>query len=54
LLGQKPILTKESMRLSRMNYFYSNEKVKNSLKYTFKPLEESIEWTCHEILREDS
>ncbi|RLD21757.1 MAG: hypothetical protein DRI71_08445 [Bacteroidetes bacterium] len=54
LLGQKPILTKESMRLSKMNYFYSNEKIKKNLNYTFKPLEESIEWTCHEILREDS
>lgn len=53
LLGQKPILTKESMRLSKMNYFYSNEKVKKFLNYEFKPLEESIEWTCNEILREN-
>jgi dihydroflavonol-4-reductase len=53
LLGQKPILTKESMRLSKMNYFYSNEKVKKALNYNFKELDESIEWTCNEILREN-
>ena len=53
MLGQKPILTKESMRLSKMNYYYSNEKVKKFLNYDFRQLEESIEWTCSEILREN-
>jgi nucleoside-diphosphate-sugar epimerase len=52
LLRQKAILTRESMRLSKMNYFYSNQKVKETLNYEFKSLEESIKWTCQEILKE--
>ena len=51
LLWQKSIITKESVRLSKMNYFFSNKKLINTLNYEFKTLEESISWTCSEIIK---
>jgi nucleoside-diphosphate-sugar epimerase len=49
LLGIKSIITKESIRMSKMSFFYSNKKIISTLNYKFKTLEESITWTCEEI-----
>jgi len=53
LLRKKSIITRESIRLSKMNYFYSNEKLKKTLNYEFKTLEESVVWTCSEIMKQN-
>jgi nucleoside-diphosphate-sugar epimerase len=52
LTGKRSIITRESMRLSKMTYSYSNQKLKDALNYKFKTLEESISWTCEEILKQ--
>jgi len=49
LFGQKAIITKESIRMSRMSFFYSNRKVVDALNYSFRTLDDSIAWTCEEI-----
>ncbi len=54
LTGIKPIVTRESIRLSQMNYLFANNKVRTALDYTFIPLEESIAWTCGEIRKENN
>ncbi len=54
LLGTRAIVTRESIRLSRMNYLFSNRKVCTALNYSFIPLEESIAWTCEEIIKENN
>lgn len=51
LLRKKSLITRESIRLSKMNYLFSNEKLKKTLNYEFKTLEESIDWTCSEIMK---
>lgn len=49
LFGTKAIITKESIRMSRMSFFYSNQKVVDRLNYSFRTLNDSIAWTCEEI-----
>ena len=51
LLRQKSVITRESIHLSKMNYFFSNQKLKEELNFEFKSLEDSIAWTCSEILK---
>ena len=51
LLNKKSIITRESIHLSKMNYFFSNQKLKKELNFEFKSLEDSIAWTCLEILK---
>ena len=53
LLRRKSVITRESIRLSKMNYFFSNQKLKRTLNYEFMSLEESVGWTCSEILKQD-
>ena len=53
LLRKKSIITRESIRLSKMNYFFSNQKLKEKLNYEFKTLEDSVAWTCSEIIKQN-
>lgn len=53
LLRKRSIITRESIRLSKMNYFFSNQKLKEKLNYEFKTLEDSISWTCSEIIKQN-
>ena len=49
ITAQKSILTKESLMLSKMSFFYSNEKIIRELDYKFRDLEEAVSWTCNEL-----
>jgi dihydroflavonol-4-reductase len=51
LTGSKPLITKETAGLSRSNVHYSNEKIKNLLNYSFIPFEETVAWTCEQLLQ---
>jgi dihydroflavonol-4-reductase len=53
LLRKKSVITRESIRLSKMNYLFSNQKLKRTLNYEFMSLEESVSWTCSEIIKQD-
>ena len=53
LLRKKSIITRESIRLSKMNYYFSNQKLKEKLNYEFKTLEDSVAWTCSEIIKQN-
>ena len=46
---QKSIITKESLRLSKMSFMFSNDKITRDMQYTFRTLEESVAWTCQEL-----
>ncbi|MCU0429907.1 MAG: NAD-dependent epimerase/dehydratase family protein [Cytophagaceae bacterium] len=47
---REPMITKESVRLGRRPYFYSSEKIKKTLQYTFFDRKATIEWSCQELL----
>jgi dihydroflavonol-4-reductase len=54
ITGQKSIITKESLKLSKMSFFYSNEKIANSLNYKFRSLDDAVAWTSEVIKKEFS
>lgn len=47
----KPLLTKESLQLTRKAFAYSNEKIVTELNHKFIPLEDTIRWTCQEFIK---
>jgi hypothetical protein len=49
--GRNPIITKESGGLAEINFRYSNEKIKATLNYNFKPVKETIEETAEVFLK---
>jgi dihydroflavonol-4-reductase len=50
LTGSKPILTKETARISEKTYFYDNSKIKNILGVDFTPIRKTIDITGGEFL----
>lgn len=49
ITGKAPLITKETARLARNNFYYANDKIINQLNFQFKPLEETIAWTCEAL-----
>jgi dihydroflavonol-4-reductase len=47
--GQKSVVTKESLRLSKMDSLFANDKICAALDMEFTPVEESIKWTCQQL-----
>ncbi len=45
MTGQKPLLSKETARNANIKRSFSNEKIKNALGFTFKPINEAAENT---------
>ena len=45
ITGQKPLLSKETARNANIKRYFSNEKIKKTLSYTFKPINEAAENT---------
>lgn len=46
ILGKKPLLTKETARTSSSTFRYRNDKIKESIGYTFYPVSKTIEETA--------
>ncbi len=49
LTGKDPILTRETAQLSGLSYTYENAKIRQSLGYTFRTIDDTIQWTCKEL-----
>lgn len=47
--GKKPLVTKETVKLSKQRLKFNNTKIKQVLDYQFIPIEETIRWTCSNI-----
>jgi nucleoside-diphosphate-sugar epimerase len=46
---EKPLITPETIRLSRTDFNYRNDKIKSFVDFEFMPLEDTIVWTCKEL-----
>jgi nucleoside-diphosphate-sugar epimerase len=46
LLGQQPLVTKETTVYTSRDYIYENNKVKKALNYTFEPIGEVVKRAC--------
>jgi nucleoside-diphosphate-sugar epimerase len=51
LTGTKPLITKETARIAQEEHFYSNGKVRQATGITFRPLEDTLRWSCQELTR---
>lgn len=48
----EPLITKETARTALSSNLYSSEKIKKHLDFEFRPLSETIRWTCEHYLRD--
>ena len=51
LTGARPLITKDTARVSAKNHLFSNEKVQKFIGLKFRPLDETIAWTCAGLLQ---
>lgn len=51
LLGVPPLITRETLRLSTIDYDYDGFKIKRLLDFDFRRIEDTIAWTCMEVLK---
>ncbi|RNI26176.1 NAD-dependent epimerase/dehydratase family protein [Rufibacter latericius] len=49
LTGNKPLITKETARIAKEEHFYSNEKIKAATGISFRPLEDTLRWSCKHL-----
>lgn len=50
--GKTPMITKQSANSSHNSHHYSNKKIKETLKYDFIPLEETVKTVCNNYLKD--
>ena len=51
LLGQEPLVTRQSAKMAIQNFHYSNEKSRQNLGIRYRTLEQTLEWCCEQYLR---
>lgn len=51
LTGGRPLITKDTARVSAKSHLFDNQKVRKAVGIAFRPLSESIAWTCDELLQ---
>ncbi|MBO3699701.1 SDR family NAD(P)-dependent oxidoreductase [Roseivirga sp. E12] len=49
ITGNEAMITKDTAILSRSNFHFQNDKVKENLNFEFRPLDESIAWSVNEL-----
>ena len=47
--GKRPLITRDTARVAGKTHIYKNDKVKKILNCAFRPLEETIAWSCAEL-----
>lgn len=50
LTGTEPLVTSQSARMTRENFYYANQKARDVLGMKFTPLDETLEWCCAHYL----
>ncbi|MFN0048789.1 MAG: SDR family NAD(P)-dependent oxidoreductase [Cytophagales bacterium] len=48
---KKRFINRETIVISSSNFRYSNQKFKKAFNFSYRPLNETIKWTCNEILK---
>lgn len=49
LFGTEPLITKETAKSAKTQFVYKNNKIKSTLNYEFKPLDESLKRICKNL-----
>ncbi|WKN42027.1 NAD-dependent epimerase/dehydratase family protein [Tunicatimonas pelagia] len=50
---QKPLVTDELAQVARNSHTYNNQKVREALEVDFRPLNETIQWCCEELMKKE-
>ncbi|WP_276497701.1 NAD-dependent epimerase/dehydratase family protein [Pontibacter litorisediminis] len=49
LTGARPLITKDTARVSRKTHFFSSGKIQKMIGFGFRPVSESVGWVCREL-----
>lgn len=52
ITGKKPLITRETARTSCSKDYYSAHKIQKVLGFTFRPMQDTIRWTCRHYLND--
>lgn len=50
IAGSEPMITRQSARIAKENFFFSNEKIQRELGISFRTAEETVSWCCQQYL----
>ncbi len=50
--GSKPLVTKETARISTQKFYYDNTKVKEAMDFQFTPIAQTVKWISEKLLSE--
>lgn len=50
LSGNKPMVTDELEQVSKNRHIYANDKIKQAVGIEFRQLDETVDWTCKQLL----
>jgi dihydroflavonol-4-reductase len=50
--GAKPLITRETANMTKMHYFYQNDKICKALSFQFTPIEQTIKRVCEALRHE--
>jgi len=53
ITGNEAMITKDTAILSRANFHFKNDKIKEALNFEFKPLTESVDWSVQALKEKD-
>ena len=51
--GKEPLITKETARSANMYFEYSSAKFLNQTNFIFRPLTDTVQWSCQRLFRYD-
>ncbi len=51
LTGSRPLITKDTARVSGKTHLFSNNKITTAIGLEFRPLDETIAWSCNQLLQ---
>ncbi|SFG92786.1 NAD-dependent epimerase/dehydratase family protein [Pontibacter chinhatensis] len=49
LTGSRPLITKDTARVSRKTHFFNSDKIQKAIGLQFRPVSKSVSWVCHEL-----
>lgn len=50
LKGKAPLITRETLKLASQHIIFSNTKLLQAIDYQFTPIEETVRWTCRNLV----
>lgn len=52
ITGKDPLITTETVRLTKTPVYFSNEKIKNKLNFQFQTIDQTLKWCCEYYVRQ--